>query len=118
MGATFSFVAHSSDFNPASHIVDSVVADSCLVVSVPVVSWDIFVPVINFPARYCDFLHVFEKQNAYRLMTHCPNDCPIELQDGTHPPFRPIYGLFEPELEALRTYLDENLLYVKTFKAS
>ena len=65
--------------------------------------------VTNLPARYNDILNVFENRNADQLPAHCPYDCPIKLQEGAHPPFGPIYGLSEPELEALRMYLDENL---------
>ena len=109
MGTAFSLGAHSSDFNSVSDVANSVVADSSMVTSVPVVSQDVPTHVTNLPARYSDFLDVFEKRNADRLLAHRPYDCPIELQDGAHPPFGPIYGLSEPELEALRTYLDENL---------
>ena len=63
----------------------------------------------SLPSKYGDFAYVFEKKNADHLPEHRPYDCPIDLQEGTSPPFGPIYGLSEPELEALRTYLDENL---------
>ena len=109
VGAALSLVAHSSDSNSVSQTVDSVEANSNLVASVPIVSQDVPAPVTNLPARYNDFLDVFEKRNADRLPAPRPYDCPIKLQDGAHPPFGPIYGLSEPELEALRTYLDENL---------
>ena len=36
-------------------------------------------------------------------------DCAIELQDGTHPLFGPIYNLSHAEFAALREYIDENL---------
>ena len=58
---------------------------------------------------YSDFSDVFEKSNADRLPEHRPYDCPIDLIEGACPPFGPIYGLSEPELEALRSYLDDNL---------
>jgi hypothetical protein len=61
------------------------------------------------PTRYHDFSDVFEKKNADRLPEHCLYDCPINLQDGAYPAFDLIYGLAEPELEALREYLKENL---------
>ena len=61
------------------------------------------------PFPYTDFSYVFEKQNVDRLPEHHAYDCPINLQEGVCAPFGPIYGLSEPELEALRTYLDENL---------
>ena len=63
----------------------------------------------SLPSKYGDFVDVFEKKNADRLPEHRLYDCPIDLQEGTSPPFGPIYGLSEPELEALRTYLNENL---------
>ena len=64
------------------------------------------------PARYSDFFDIFEKWNVDWLLAHRPYDCPIELQVGEHPPFGPIYGLSEPKVEALRTYLAENLAKV------
>ena len=63
----------------------------------------------SIPLKYREFSDVFEKKNADRLPEHRSYDCPIDLLDGASPPFGPIYGLSEPELEALRTYIDENL---------
>jgi hypothetical protein len=63
----------------------------------------------SLPSKYEDFEDVFEKQNVDRLPEHQPYDCPIDLQEGASPPFGPIYGLSGRELQALRTYLDENL---------
>ena len=37
-------------------------------------------------------------------------DYPINIQDGACPPFGPIYGLSEPKLDALRAYIEENLV--------
>ena len=91
------------------HSLDSVAVESGLVATLAVVSGDVTIPINNLPARYSDFSDIFEKRNANRLPAHRPYDCPIELQAGEHPPFGPIYGLSEPELEALRTYLAENL---------
>ena len=91
------------------HSLDSVAVESGLVATLAVVSGNVTVPVTNLPIRYSDFSDIFEKRNADRLPAHRPYDCPIELQAGEHPPFGPIYGLSEPELEALRTYLAENL---------
>ena len=47
-------------------------SDSNVVAFVSVVSWDVSVPVTNLPARYSDFLDVFEKRNADRLPAHRP----------------------------------------------
>ncbi len=59
--------------------------------------------------KYKDFVDVFEKNNVDQLPAHRPYDCPIDLEEGHSPPFGPIYGLSEPELQALRDYLTENL---------
>jgi hypothetical protein len=63
----------------------------------------------SLPLKYEDFGDVFETKNVDSLPEHRPYDCPIDMQEGVNPPFDPIYGLSEPELQALRTYLDENL---------
>ena len=52
---------------------------------------------------------MFEKKNVDRLPERRLYDCPIDLQEGAHPPFGPIYELAELELEALREYIDENI---------
>jgi hypothetical protein len=64
---------------------------------------------VNLPEKYKDFVDVFEKINADQLLAHSPYDCPIDLKEGHSPSFGPIYGLLEPELQALRDYLTENL---------
>jgi hypothetical protein len=64
---------------------------------------------IKFPEKYKDFVDVFEKINVDQLPAHSPYDYPIDLEKGHSPPFGPIYGLSEPELQALRDYLTENL---------
>ena len=63
----------------------------------------------SLPSKYDDFKDVFEKKNVDDLPEHRRYDCPIDLQEGVNPPSGPIYGLSEPELQALQTYLDENL---------
>ena len=63
----------------------------------------------DIPPQYQDFKDVFEKKNADLLPKHRPYDCAIELQEGTQPPFGPIYNLSQTELTALREYIDENL---------
>jgi hypothetical protein len=61
------------------------------------------------PEKYKDFQDVFDKQQADILPEHRQYDCPIDLKPGTQPPFGPLYGLSEPELKALKEYLEENL---------
>ncbi len=64
---------------------------------------------IKLPEKYKDFVDVFEKNKADKLLEHSPYDFPIDLEEGHSPPFGPIYGLPEPELQALRDYFTENL---------
>jgi hypothetical protein len=64
---------------------------------------------VKLPEKYKDFVDVFEKNNAYQLPAHHPYDCSIDLEEKHSPPFGPIYGLSESELQALRDYLTENL---------
>ncbi len=64
---------------------------------------------VKLPEKYKDFVDVFEKNKADQLPEHCPYDCSIDLKEGHSPPFGPIYGLSESELQALRDYLTENL---------
>jgi hypothetical protein len=63
----------------------------------------------KFPEKYKDFADVFEKNKADQLPEHRPYDCPIDLEEGHSPPFGLIYGLSEPELQALCDYLTKNL---------
>ena len=116
MGTNSSLVAHflhsvTTSSNVESFSPNSVWADSNSVpIPTPLVLMrDTSIATNPLPARYHDFSDVFEKKNADRLPEHRLYDCPIDLQEGAHPPFGPIYGLAEPELEALREYLKENL---------
>ena len=43
------------------------------------------------------------------LAPHQPYDLKIELEEGTSPPFSPIYSLSQSELKSLWEFLDENL---------
>jgi hypothetical protein len=63
----------------------------------------------TLPDKYSEFADVFSKENADILPEHRPYDCPIDLQENAQPPFGPIYNLSQPELKALREYIDENL---------
>jgi hypothetical protein len=64
---------------------------------------------VSLPEKYSDFKDVFSKENADILPEHRPYDCPIDLKENAQPPFGPIYNLSQPELKALREYIDENL---------
>ena len=61
------------------------------------------------PPAYHEYLDVFNKKGADTLPPHRTYDCPIELLPGAEIPFGRIYPLSEPELEALRAYIDESL---------
>ncbi|KAE8238456.1 hypothetical protein A4X13_0g8502 [Tilletia indica] len=61
------------------------------------------------PPQYHDLLDAFSKAKTDRLLPHRPHDDAIELEPSTKPPFGPLYSLSDPELKALRTWLDENL---------
>ena len=63
----------------------------------------------SIPEQYKDFKDVIQKKNADMLPEHWPYDCAIDLQEGTQPPFGPIYNLSQTELVELRKYIDENL---------
>jgi len=63
----------------------------------------------KIPPEYHEFAKVFSKEESDKLPEHCPYDYTIPLQEGTAPPFGPIYNLSPAELEYLRKYIDENL---------
>ena len=60
-------------------------------------------------AEYLEFKDVFSKIKASTLPPRRPYDHQIELEDGTQPPFGPIYSLSEVEQIALKQFIDENL---------
>ena len=61
------------------------------------------------PLPYKKFQDVGDKKNADKLPPHRSYDCPIELLPGAEIPFGCIYPLSDPELKALKKYLDEDL---------
>ena len=52
---------------------------------------------------------MFSKSKAGKLDDHRPYDLKITLDEGTVPPFGPIYSLSQEELAALHKFIDENL---------
>ena len=56
-----------------------------------------------------DFVSVFKPQMGDALPPHRTFDHAIDLQEGTKPPWGPIYARSEKELTALGEYLDEML---------
>ena len=59
--------------------------------------------------EYHDFADVFSKSRAGKLADHRPYNLKNTLDEGTVPPFGPIYSLSQEELAALRKFIDENL---------
>ena len=61
------------------------------------------------PEEYHDFVDMFSKSKAGKLADHQPYNLKITLDEGTSPPFGPIYSLSQEELAALCKFIDENL---------
>ena len=66
-------------------------------------------PMSKIPAEYQDYADVFSKVEADKLPDHRPYDLSIPLQEGTTPPFGPVYNPSPLELDVLRKYIDDNL---------
>ena len=66
-------------------------------------------PMSKIPAEYQDYADVFSEVEAHKLPNHRPYDLSIQLQEGTTPPFGPVYNLSPLELDVLRKYIDDNL---------
>jgi hypothetical protein len=60
------------------------------------------------PLQYQTYKDVFEKNIVDMLLEHWPYNCAIEFEEGTQPPFEPIYNLFQDESIMLWKYMDEN----------
>jgi len=61
------------------------------------------------PEEYHEFADVFSKAKADMLAPHRPYDLKINLEEGSTPPFGPIYSMSPSELQSLREFLDEHL---------
>ena len=53
------------------------------------------------PPDYHKFTDIFSKTRASAPAPHQPYDLKIELEEGTSPPFGPIYSLSQSELKSL-----------------
>lgn len=58
--------------------------------------------VSTIPAEYQDYADVCSKTEAQKLPEHWPYNLSIPLQEGTAPPFLPVYNLSLLELGAPR----------------
>ncbi|KAL0187127.1 hypothetical protein M9458_018797, partial [Cirrhinus mrigala] len=63
----------------------------------------------GLPAEYHDLIEAFSKSKATQLPPHRPSDCAIELLPGTAPPRGRIFPLSQPESEAMKNYIEEEL---------
>ena len=61
------------------------------------------------PPDYHEFTDIFSKTCTSTPAPHQPYDLKIELEEGTSPPFDPIYSLSQSELKSLQEFLDEHL---------
>ena len=61
------------------------------------------------PPEYHDYADVFAKKEADQLPPHRPYDHTIDLEEGTTPPYGPIYPMSPTELQLVREYLEEML---------
>lgn len=66
-------------------------------------------PGINVPREYQEYKDVFDIIAAGMLPDHHHMEHKIELEPDKEPPWSPVYPLAEPELKALREYLDTSL---------
>ena len=64
-------------------------------------------PEERVPPEFQQFLGIMSKEAAEALPKHRPYDCKIDLQEGSQPPWGPIYPLSETELQTLREWLKE-----------
>ena len=62
---------------------------------------DALVNMTGVPPDYHEFTDVFSKTHASAPALHQPYDLKIELEEGTSPPFGPIYSLSQSELKSL-----------------
>jgi len=69
-------------------------------------------PVATLPPEYADFADLFKNRPLGTLPPHRPFDHTITLEPDAAAPFGPLYNLSEKELEALREFLDDVVLWI------
>lgn len=68
-------------------------------------------PVIQgLPIEYTDLTEAFSKTKAAQLPPHRPSDCAIDLLPGATPPRGRIFPLSQPESEAMKAYIEGELV--------
>ena len=68
------------------------------------------VNMMGVPLDYHDFTNIFSKTRTCTLALHQHYNLKIKLEEGTSPPFGPIYSLSQSELKSLWEFLDEHLV--------
>ncbi len=63
----------------------------------------------NIPGEYHDLATAFSKTKASQLPPHRSCDCAIDLLPGSQPPKGRVFPLSQPESEAMKTYIEEEL---------
>ena len=63
----------------------------------------------HVPNKYHSWASVFSPTDVDQLPPHRPYDISIELENGTAPPFGPMYRLTQAERDALSEYIESNL---------
>ncbi|MGL5501715.1 MAG: retroviral-like aspartic protease family protein, partial [Plesiomonas shigelloides] len=66
-------------------------------------------PERTLPEEYYDLAEAFSKTQASKLPPHRPYDCAIDLLPGSTPPKGRIFPLSQPESDAMKAYIDEEL---------
>jgi hypothetical protein len=61
------------------------------------------------PSEYHNYSNVFSKFKADSLAEHQPYNLKIDRKENSIPPIGPIYSLSQTELQALQSFIDENL---------
>ena len=64
-------------------------------------------PLDKVPMEFHQYLGIMKTEAVDALPVHRPYDCKIDLQEGSMPPWGPIYPLSEEELQVLRDWLKE-----------
>ncbi len=65
--------------------------------------------IVNLPSQYAELPEAFSKVKASELPPHRSSDCSIELIPSSTPPKGKIFYLSQPEAEAMKKYVKEEL---------
>ncbi len=63
----------------------------------------------SLPREYHDLAEAFSKVKASHLPPHRTSDCAIDLLPGSQPPKGRVFPLSQPEAEAMKSYIEEEL---------